>query len=500
MASTRKYKGCSTFCSKDDEREREGCLLTKDLSTCKDEVAKKQLEMIMDPFIATTVQPKYPDGKAQWSIGVKYQQATEVRSHQFYIVLFTGVNNWLVAFDHIEVTNTADNEIHKFPRILANHNAKARDHSIEFLDERHPNPAVAGEPKEWLWATERNDNTDIRERHRCLYTAWRPVFCGLRIQPCGNKEEEVGTFDCYRNQVEGALQSMGVAKEPRYDQHLDWEGTTRVRSGNMLPMYHLTKKLEQDRGLYFREMEAHPSFSYNSINSLHNYTFQLNQVRVENDFIPLRNVKMIKRIPGVYDHNPVPIRSWQSYDEDYVWYLRKTKEIGSELMQEEREAADEINFTPDNTNVQINYRTDATVPLATRQTVTSALHTIAIKCDYGAALTTQHPGPTRRNETVNEMTQHIGKDDSLDRTFLSRAFDYIVIRVNSNQHSRFLLHTSYGQEYLVRDDSTLSRFQTKAYDLSKELFAYQEKRKTFHKIPYHYTTNTGMQGIFKDMR
>jgi len=371
---------------------------------------------------------------------------------------------------------------------------------IEFLDEEHPNPAVAGQPRRWVWATERNAARGLRARHRCLYTAWRPVFCGLRIQPCGNKEEEVGTFDCYRNQVEGALQVMGVAKEPRYDQQLGAEGTTRVRSGNMLPMYPLTSKLEQDRGLYFREMESHPSFSYNSINSLHNYTFQLNQVRVENDFIPLRNVDMIKRTPGVYPTAPVPIRSYHSYDEDYVWYLKKPKEIGSELMQEERPAAAEANFTPNNTNVQINYRLDATVPLATRQQVTAALHTIAIKSDYGAALTTQQAGPTRRNAEVNQLTTHIGKDDSMDRTFLSRAFDYIVIRVNSNQHSRFLLHTSYGQEYLVRDDSTLSRFQTKAYDLSKELFAYQDKRKTFHKIPYHYTTNTGMQGIFKDMR
>lgn len=229
---------------------------------CDNEEARRQLEVTRDPFSLATTEPKYPDGKAQWSMGIKLQKSTEIRDiHTAVVILFPGATNWMVAheigkreytvnlpekdsvaFDEAWVP---DQWLEDVPICLANHcsNDYMRKHNYQTFRNRlnlgkydtesgapasgaygRIRDAALGEaipPDEpALQIDEPLNQTAVApgysvvwdQSEKQAFSAWRPVSIGMTIDCCGDSEHIDGYFESARVPVDTLLNELfGVA-------------------------------------------------------------------------------------------------------------------------------------------------------------------------------------------------------------------------------------------------------------------------------------------------
>ncbi len=471
-------------------KDSEGCDLSYSPGRCENEVAETQLKLIEDPFIASTVQPKYPDGKAQWSIGVKYQKATEIRSHKFFVVLFPGVNNWCMCFDYVKNYESGIELPALYCRMLANHHSENRPHAVSYnvntavVNSEDGSIANNGDtmPRTWHWTWSPTTETP--------YNSWRPVYCAMRIQNVANKETDNGMFQCFRTTRDGAMEMFGYARELNKNIPKKKKNDTTFINGNLTPMGNYFQPLIDG----IREYEAQPSYSYNNFASFTHYTFQLNHMREENHFLKLRDASMsasqsMKRFyrwPTQTLGPEYPVPDFSKKDVDTEFYLTKRLKSHLKNYQITTHPKEEANQTDFNHFIHAveDLEDELEAPEKALEETTAMNNTFYGVKDFGA----------RADEIKWEEVRREGVDQ-----FMSDAFDVIVVLVEGDENDRFVVHSSYAQEYLVNDNAQLASFQTPAYNISSKLQKYQEKRKLYHKIPYHYQTNNGKQGIFKDM-
>lgn len=455
----------------------EGCALDLSSSKCDNTVAKMQLKMMQDPFTATSTQPKYPDGKAQWSIGVKFQQCTEVKAHQFLIALFPGVSNWCVAFDFVNVKDD-QGEFQKRVRILTNHNNRERPHGVSYDVKPLPDTItdIDGKP---VNGTDPPEDFTFKWRlnETVPYNSWRPCFLGLRLQSVTPKEEDNGTFETFRYTREAFLEGMGCyhrGKPGSTDEDTIWKKGQNVtlNNGNLLPLQEFFEQyVEKEKD---RVWEAQPSYSYNTISTLGNYTFQLNHIRDENSFVRLRESDVrdgggqLWHLPDLTGAEDPPLLEGNQLE----FYYCKDTLPDNEEMSITRDASDEDGST--RLISEIHGKDENTLPYPT--------------------MAPREGFAVRAN--ANSSTESVA---DFWKQFIADAFDIIIIRCNCDQESRITLHSSYGQEFIVNEDKPLATFQTVGYNYQEGIRKYEESRKLFQKIPYHFTTTEGKQGVFKDM-
>ena len=315
---------------------------------CDDEEARRQVEVFRDPFSLATNEPKYPDGKAQWSMGTKLQRTTEIRDiNTAMIVLFPGATNWMVcqnaekrypggSAQAVEITDK--NQYENVACCLANHssNGEVREGVYQRIKNRMYN---SDDP----WASETafgtmktfNELPEINYEWRFdeqqAFDAWRTVSVAMTIDCVGDSDYQEGYFQCARVSVDSLLnEHFGVAysrwddpeKRPKNDfpkptgyasltdtekaefdeiAQKRWEALKHIqyaaeyRSGNVAPFYRFMEFCRKDD---YRFLKENPSYSIQKVNGMGRYTFQLNCVKEDNKFIKFKDhVRQVRNPP-----------------------------------------------------------------------------------------------------------------------------------------------------------------------------------------------------------
>lgn len=444
--------------------------------------AKNQCEeKVLDTFLAVVCNPwqehenpKFPDGRAQYSVGrrhvnaeeVKYTSVPDGRTDQLsdketsLIVLFAGINNHCVMVQEMDCATdlkgsmtTQDAYMGQLDSyvgaLLSNHYSKtgvAFNSDIKMLDaDQSYIPEVA--------------------LHRRLATltptsasfkAWRPVSVGLRIKCLNNETEDGGWFEAIRTSRNlltdlsgsGKLNGnpFGVAfQHDFYTKKVTWDltddniasvlpGVTatdkskKITAGNLLPSIgFISRNTHED----LSDWGAHQSYCQGKITDLDCVEFQLNCVKKANEFIPIRPIQMYNAWP-----------EWSLLEGTALSLARST----STLFLNKQWLFANPNFN----NLFRSYD--------------PASH----------GLVPRFSGEDMHNMS-NEQTlpQQWNIEDTRDtlQPLYSDAFDIIMIRIHGKRgKTKLFLETVCNREYLVQDNGPYAEYQTPSYSDADALY------------------------------
>jgi len=220
---------------------------------------------LVNPFDAKNGQPKWPDGKATFSIGRRHQLTSEIYHDDFYVILFPGAINWCVAFaKHFDNTHSK-----YIPQVYANHTANI---SINYEYNR-------GET-----TTTDTENTEYRlEIAHDAFSHWRNVATAMHLQVINTTDTNEGWFRAVRMTREKDNRDMfntvmGIGSEYGNGNHINY--TPHFHTGGVLPNNSFLEEIET----FF---ENSPTFCCGELQDIHNAVFQLNETKKTNDFVVL---------------------------------------------------------------------------------------------------------------------------------------------------------------------------------------------------------------------
>lgn len=211
----------------------------KQQGPCDDEQALKQLEVVRDPFSLAATEPKYPDGKAQWSMGCKFQRSSEMKDiNTAVVMLFPGATNWCVGFEVMTRTHerlATEAKVKEDVMVnLFNHNNNAylqqknyacirnyitdvnydtameAETFAEELEAGNENPTDRLRPFSVQWEVDQAQNL----------VSWRPVSAAMTIDCCGDSRDIDGYFETVRVPLDTFLtENFGIAYSRMDDPH-----------------------------------------------------------------------------------------------------------------------------------------------------------------------------------------------------------------------------------------------------------------------------------------
>lgn len=224
--------------------------------------ANKVLSSLYNPFTTKNNQPKWPDGKCQYSIGRKHQHASELHGEEMVIALFPGVVNWCLAIQSNTVTNATLDTVTNIFR--ANHTSKL---SVAY---------------NYTKATKSTPNTEFHQWYintPTVFTSWRPVSYALHIRCINNDESNEGWFECIRTGRQPFTTEMGLT-------------TTKDEEGSILfyPASIVPSNTAIATWMATRNWSLSPTYATGKIKDLGAYVFQLNNQKTDNDFLPLQTI------------------------------------------------------------------------------------------------------------------------------------------------------------------------------------------------------------------
>lgn len=257
---------------------------------CAEKIAKMNLQVVCNPWMEVD-QPKFPDGKAQWSVGRKFRFAEEVKPFnkgEMLIALFAAVNNfaWAVSLRPTVPGAVVPSPIQQSMVVLSNHTAEA---GIEFQ-------------VTYTAPTDGNESVLDIEPAEKSYMAWRPVSVGLRMRSLNTDDEDEGWWEAIRTTRESVIGRWGpvVPNNGQPVTNNDYE-SKKTHMCNILPLRPGVDFLEQNV-----DWSSNPTFCTGKLTHLQHYDFQLNFVREDNEFIPLEhrqlrgnlNLRAFKEFPN----------------------------------------------------------------------------------------------------------------------------------------------------------------------------------------------------------
>ncbi len=243
---------------------------------CTERYAKTNLNVVCNPWFPTE-QPKYPDGKAQWSIGRKFRFGEEVRPFDYgncLIMLFPGMNNFAFA-----VSRNADRPDKGTEQmfVISNHTAEAGIAMITSVENNQDN-------------TQRKYTLTPIERS---YESWRPVSVGMRLKSLNTDDNDEGWWEAIRTSRDKIFKDTGyVVRDVLPGGATPTNPSKKVYPGNILPSL---KNLKRDLTEADADWMNVPSYCTGRLTHLQFYDFQLNMIREDNDFIPIRPVETITK-------------------------------------------------------------------------------------------------------------------------------------------------------------------------------------------------------------
>ena len=220
------------------------------------------ISSLYNPFSVKNASPKWPDGLATYSTGMKRQFSSEVYGRDLVIALFPALNNWMQVYQWDENTNRYI--------LLANHGAPSKTH-------------LQINTTNYTFVTNREWNN------------WRIVGVALRMDCCNSDEDIDGWFECIRTSRDHTRHRMGytvlqdvTAARPD-DYAFDvWRAPfqrTDVHNAQLIPNHNTVQEWHSARN-----WALSPSYASGKLKDLSKFLFTLNPCTDDNEFIPLRDL------------------------------------------------------------------------------------------------------------------------------------------------------------------------------------------------------------------
>lgn len=388
--------------------------------------ANKQMATVVNPFSIRNNDPKWPDGLANYSKGVKRQFSSEVWGRDIVIALFPGKWNWVTAFHWDEAANVAP--------IVALHGESTEVTGIQ----AQVNFVNAG--------------VTLKQDENSQYGMWRISGAALRIVTANSDQDSDGWFECIRtdrnvtrhkfglflNRKLSALKIPGANDNPvnptgllyaepangyRYEPY----GRMAVYNGYTFPT-----QLTVQEWYSARNWALSPTYASGKLKTLNNYIFSLNNIRDDNPFKRTKNVH--------YDYGQ------SVYSEDTLKYWR----------------FDRTRLPP--------YHDPSTVYNWNGND--QALAGFQVHFPYQEVGQEGHvpiaaPHIRDWNEFANDPS-----------------WDMIIIRIHGVDKTRLVLHSVSNLEYTASDISKLNRNLTVTYPCKEQLQSWKQQQAKIRRIPF----------------
>jgi hypothetical protein len=222
------------------------------------------MSTVYNPFSIRNNTPKWPDGLANYSVGLKKQFASDIYGRDFVVCLYPGLVNWLQAYSYNEVADRMS--------LHAVHHA--RNTGVAFGVNVDPDPY----PVQWTYEG--------------YFSYWRITGAACRILSANSDEKCDGWFECIRTSRGNYTHRLGVVGtsvevHPHDDDCIHTHQRYQLKTGDMVP----TDATVQE-WMSCRNWALNPSYASGKIKDLEQYIFSLNQTGDSNEFVAMRNVNL----------------------------------------------------------------------------------------------------------------------------------------------------------------------------------------------------------------
>ena len=396
----------------------------------------KTIATLYNPFSIKNTTPKWPDGLANFSLGLKMQYASEIYGKELTLVLFPGCTNWCLGYTSNEVDDNPNAPINT---VIVNLN-HGDDRGIKIVQKRGVD----------------TDNVTFAPVVQ-TYSSWRGVSYAMKIKCCNTDEQNDGWFEAVRIPKNMFLERTGLAlfmnaTPPNQPGELPANRVSLAPTtnrdiynpvfytGQILPSWamqsrYLTKlpqgaiKPIPSRLATWKEL---PTFATGKLKDIGDVMFQLNPAKEHNEFIKLKAVN--GRIGNSADTDAVTVPNYAG-----------DPKLGN------------LNYAAANDG---NYFVLSLVP-----------NRYVNDPDSDPAGATQH---------YNLM------QDQVDHSFVSDSFDVILVQIHGITATRLLVHSVANVELLCHEFSANNQYQTVAYAAKDKLARYIDFRQTNCQLPFHY--------------
>lgn len=229
------------------------------------------VKTLYNPFDTSNGQPKWPDGKATYSIGRRHQATSEITLDDYYVFLFPGAVNWCLACRR----NGGDGT-----EVWANHSTNISfNYAFSVYPRLNPNDANDGISPD-LKAVQWEVGLDG-------FVSWRPVSYAVHCQLLNTTDRNEGWYEAVRFNRNSLVFPWGI---------LGGVGTP-LGNGNYIkgtPHFHNGGICPNAQNLIQTENNAwddHPSYITGELQDIHNAVFQLNHIKQDNDFQRIMPIK-----------------------------------------------------------------------------------------------------------------------------------------------------------------------------------------------------------------
>lgn len=229
----------------------------------------KHLACLYNPFSVDSNQPKFPDGRTQYSIGRKHQATNEVQSGNFIVVLFPGFSNWCFAQSTTMTAAAANNPI--------TGSASLKQASLRTMMNHNSTLSTV-----YSYTTNAT-NWSVYPPLANAFEAWRPVSYGMQIRCINNDENNEGWYEAVR---------IGVNKLNL------WETGLCTRIGTDTVDYNIGDiQIDPEilvDWLVQGKLAQNPTYTCGKFKDIGKYIFQLNHGNKDNDFISITDTSATK--------------------------------------------------------------------------------------------------------------------------------------------------------------------------------------------------------------
>jgi hypothetical protein len=252
--------------------------------------SRKQQLVLNNPFTIHNNNPKWPDGLASYSLGVKHQRTTEVTGPEHVIFLFPGMVNWMVCYS--AALNSGAQE--QFGLSAAHGINQGGDDIIQMYNE--VSEEAHNQFKDTLILTEQVNKV----------VEWRPVSIGMRLYCANTDRQNEGWIECcrvphgqvreffgvtYRSIIEGDVDSENHISAIR-DQDTNFpHKRCLIANGFLVPHSKFVNKLTRT---YYEKypfrLSQLPGYATMPFKDVSDYQFLLNPNKHYNEFNTVRNI------------------------------------------------------------------------------------------------------------------------------------------------------------------------------------------------------------------
>lgn len=383
----------------------------------------RQQQLVMNnPFTVHNNDPKWPDGLASVSMGVKHYRITEVYGSSHIIVLFPGMLNWMTCHSY---TGQENGSQAKF-QMSAVHGI-AKNEGDDLL--KYYAAYTAGGDE-----TDGGSNTGAAylQEIRDKVVEWRPVSIGLRIYCCNNDRENDGFVECvriphghlseyfaliYKGKDSGGWATTNTNEQDLLGRMTEDYLRTNMMAGHIMVSDYWIKRITDATTKHPFRLANLPGYSLLNVSDLSDYQFVLNPSKHYNEFLAVKSY----------------------VDTNEVYYVER--------------------------NHMVSWRAETNPP------------------QYSSIFAAGQQATLRYEKfrlAQNQAKRAVEIDS--ERIFSSDSFDCIILRIHGTPKTRLLLHSSACMEYICTNNQQTG--VTPTYADPGLIKRHIETRNAYHKYAY----------------